>query len=326
MKIQTLFETTLLQRAEEGIARLEPEVDEALQAGEIVNPKYKELNTRIGRDLEHIARDVVGTHFQGAGNKWSDIDPALEELYYGMPTSVNAMASFGKKLAKVKAKDTAPYKSALEFYNKYKGIAEKMAQLKPMVVSAVKKREDTKAAVAKERDRSFDDSTTLVGVLKEHMGEYIDRAGNMAAEQYDKWMKYLGDNNWDLDTVAPAPHDKMTRENYQKMKRRRDMIEAMTDRDGGQYNLRKASPEKRSHRIKQSRKAAEDSYMAWIHKLIGLIGKPVESADMQGNPWTGSILRVKTIDGEEHAYKTQMKLNFSKYDLPFNQFPTLRIK
>jgi hypothetical protein len=326
MKLNVLLEATV-EEYEARLADAQHTIDEYLQAGEIIKPEFDKLKGVVGRAIEEIANKTIAQpYFHGSGNKWYDIDQSLGSLAYDLPHNAHDMLSFGKKLAKVKAKDQPPYRAAAAFFEKYKSIAEKMRELKGKVVTTAKKREDKKIADTKERDRSFNDSTTLVGVLKEHMGDYIAKAEELAGEQYDKWMAYLAKHGWDLDVVAPEPETKMSREQYQKMKRRREIIENMTDRDGGTHNLRKASSAKRKERVDRAHNDAEASYMEWIHKLIRLIGKPVETAQMEGNPWSGSILRVKCNDGEQQAYKTQMIINFSKYQLAFNQFPTRRIK
>jgi hypothetical protein len=75
-----------------------------------------------------------------------------------------------------------------------------------------------------------------------------------------------------------------------------------------------------------SKKGAEDAYRDFMEKMIQKIGKPVVDATMTGSIWTNAVLHVTTDDGEEQSWKTQMILNFSKYQKMFNQFPSRRIK
>ena len=71
---------------------------------------------------------------------------------------------------------------------------------------------------------------------------------------------------------------------------------------------------------------AEEAYRNFMAKMIEKIGKPVVDAKMTGNIWTNATLHVTTNDGEEQVWNTKMILNFSKYQVMFNQFPSRRKK
>lgn len=328
MKLKTLREAVDVGNLESQLANLENHVNELLAQGEIVKPEYARLKAEMDRAIDGIStKTVAEPYFHGKGDHYHKLgDDGLADLLYGLPHDINSVLSLKNKLSKVKLKDEPVYKATLALYDKYKGLAEKMKQLKTKVVTTIQKRQEKKEGERKEKEQKFNDSSTLVKVLEEHMGEYIQKAVDNAEELYSKWMEFLEQHGWDLDQAAPRPHSNMSRGDYKKREHRRNFLTQLTTARGNSATMREPSQEKKEHLIKQAKQGAHDSYMQWVHKIIGLVGKPVESATMTGDPWVRSVLKVKTVDGEEQTYLTKMILNRSKYDLLFNQFPVNRIK
>lgn len=319
----------LFESQSENLVNLEHEVDRYLEAGEIVKPEYEHLKSQIDRAIEKAAEEISRKHSWGKGAELHATgDEALLQLSYGVPLRATEVLSLKNKLAKVKLKDHGLYKDSLAFYEKYKALAEKLKELKTKVVTTTKKREEKKANDAKILQQKFSDSSSLVKVLKKHLEEYVDRAGEMTADQFEGWIAELKKHDWDLDKIAPRPKTTASREDYRSAQHKRNFFQSISDQDesGRDNSKRKFSAKKKEAFIEQSRAAARASYLAWVAKMINKIGKSVESAKMVGNPWSGSTLKVVTHDGETQTWLTKMILNKSKYDKLFNQFPSRREK
>lgn len=71
---------------------------------------------------------------------------------------------------------------------------------------------------------------------------------------------------------------------------------------------------------------AKAQFDAYVVKLTQKVGS-YDTAEIEaiGGLWGNSILTV-TKDGVKTKWKTQIIVNFSKYGMPFNQFPTRVIK
>ena len=118
---------------------------------------------------------------------------------------------------------------------------------------------------------------------------------------------------------------------YKMMKNKRDLYQMVTKGTKSSYGRGEpytvqADQVKINHYIEMNVKGAEEAYRSFMAKMIQKIGKPVIDAKMTGNIWTNALLHVTTDDGEQQTWKTQMILNFSKYNKMFNQFPSRRVK
>jgi hypothetical protein len=310
------------------IANFEHEIDTYIKAGEIMKPQYEILKGQLDRAIEKEAEQISVEHTHGKGMVHYEIDPTLGDLSYAVPNSVREIASLKNKLARIKsqaAKDTPFYKAVLAYYNKRKDLAEKLAKLKTLVVTTKQKRAVAKEVKQKEFQKTYNDASTLVKVLEQNIDAYVKRAGEMAAAQFDSWMDTMKANDWDLDKVAPKPKTTMRTDQYRMMQSKRMHYEGATDRVEGQGNIRKYSEAKKKKHIEQSKKNAHAAYMEWVKKMVQKIGKAVQHAEMTGNPWVESTLRVTGHDGEKQVWKSKMIINRSKYNTLFNQFPSRRV-
>jgi hypothetical protein len=325
MKLSELHEAE--ETLAEKLARYESEVDKYLSAGEIVRPQFALLKVNIDRTIEKLADQLTDPITIGQGTTIRNIgDDALMDLLYAGPHNANELLFLKKKLAKVKTTDHPLYKVLVNLYNKYSPLAEKLKKLKEMVVTTAQKRAEKKEVEKKVKEKTFSDSSTLVKVLEEHMDEYINKAAELAKEQFNGWMNLLKKHNWDIDKAAPKPDHRDDDTKYRIKNHVRSLLFSMTESAGpGISPLRKFSARLKKDYVEKAKRSAKDAYMAWIHKMIQKIGKPVVKAKMTGNPWVSSVLTVTTSDDETQRWKTQMIINKSKYDLFFNQFPSRRI-
>lgn len=318
------------------LERLSDEVSAALRAGSIYKPDYENLKHDIDRTIEKVSKKMIDEpYWYGSGGKWNDIDEALGPLYG--PNYARDVLALKNKLARVKSeagKNTEVYKAVKAFYEKYKTVAENLAQLKTMVVTASMKRDAKKKVQAEEKAKKHVSSATLVKVLEEHMQEYIDRAVEMKKESIEYLAKQLKKVDWDLDKIhVQADYRKHGRTEHQRLNNMRAPyfqifeVESHADsysRDPNKHTKLKRSPKKEKLVLEATREAAKKSYLEWVDKMIDKIGAPVVKAKMTGDPWHGSTLTVETDAGETQTWHTKMILNFSKYGTMFNQFPSLR--
>ena len=293
---------------------LNKELDEYIQAGEIINPKFVDLKQRISRAYEKDAHAVQKIYLDmiyslSTQEEKKRLSDEYGDLYYDITSLVSI-----KKISKIVAskKENIPLiVAARNLVTNWSPIPEKLKQVKPLVVLVTKKREEIKQAKQAERTKIFSDSSSLIKALEPAHKAFLDKYTEMASKEYDQAQEDLKKG---LDAIAPAPSgSRDSREDYKSKERRR------------QYYLMMSKTPK-VHYVEEQKKLANADFQSWVEKLTDKIGAPVIEASMSGNPWAGSTLHVKTSTGESQSWSTQMIINRSKYNTPFNQFPTRKLK
>ena len=304
------------------------------KAGEILNPEYQDLGSQarrvFGGDTRHV-RELILKHMH-AGNRSEE----LSDFYYSWPddsfVSLNKAAKLLTKLKDVKLKDVIT--DGNDVIKKWQPIAADLKDLKGKVVKVTQKRAETKAAAEKIMTKKMADSSSLIKIFESHMKEYITMAEQRAKEFVENKLDALKKHDWDLNKLAPRPRSNMSREEYKQADNKRGLYTSITKSESessmalrtGPTDIRVPNKVMIDHYIEMNKKEAEAAYRSFMEKMIQKIGKPVVDAKMTGNIWTNAVLHVTTDDGEDQSWKTQMILNFSKYQRMFNQFPTKRIK
>lgn len=302
------------------------------KAGEIINPEYQDLNSQarriFGGDTRHV-RELILKHMR-AGDRSDE----LSDLYYSWPddsfVSLNKTAKLITKLKDPKLKDVIMVGN--DVIKKWQPVADDLKDLKGKVVKVTQKRAEAKASAEKVMTKKKADSSSLIKIFESHMNEYIAMAEKMAKEFIDTRLNVLKNNDWDLNKVAPRARSNMSREDYKQAENKRSLYTSITKSKSEGSMALKSGPDIREPNkvmidryIEMNKKEAEAAYRSFMEKMIHKIGKPVVDAKMTGNIWTNAVLHVTTDDGEKQSWKTQMILNFSKYQRMFNQFPTRKI-
>lgn len=157
----------------------------------------------------------------------------------------------------------------------------------------------------------------------------IDAAMSQAHRVVEAFIKNLAENNNDLQIIAPYPkssdRDFKAKESYYYFARSITKTRASSHRPGFPCEA-DISPEGVTRYFEEVQKDAAEAFNAYVVKLNDKVGK-VEEAKMiyDRGVWRESILEVVKPEGVER-WKTQIIVNFSKYNKPFNQFPTRKIK
>lgn len=307
-------------------------------AGEILNPAYKELFDQAKRIMR------AGWRFSNKPDSLLDLvrseqddrDPDLNDLYY---TSFDGFVSHGKiekLVTKLEKKNKPQYKTALkdvrEYLKDWKPVGEDLKALKSKVVKVTQKRAEAKTAATATLQRKFADSSSLIKIFESHLQEYKNMAKTRATEFINDKLKVLKKAGYDLNKVAPRPNSRtMPASEYKSAQAKRGLYTSITKSKVVSYKLDAVDIVEINHvmvdrYIEQAVKGAEESYHGFMAKMIQKIGKPVINAKMAGNIWTNAVLTVTTDDGEEQVWNTKMIINFSKYQTMFNQFPSRRKK
>lgn len=317
------------------------EVQQALASKEIVKPRYDQLKSGINRIIRNEFEETVTKAYRrGRASDFDDHpEDAMRSLFWETIDSTNGVLSLKNKLAKVKDKQNDVYKAFELFYHTYQPLAQQMKDLQQYVVKTTVKRAEAKAAQQVVMQKKFTDSSSLISILQSHKQEYIEGAAKRADEFVQHLMDVLAKAGWNLNAVAPEPDYKMSRTAYNSAASRRQTYNRLvTQPDHGQPSYLRRSVAKdeplivkpneagRKHYIEASKAEAAARYDAFIQKMIEKIGKPVENAKLTGSIWTGCQIWVRCVDGEEQIWNTKMIINFSKYQLMFNQFPSRRAK
>ncbi len=282
--------------------------------------QYAEVRRKLGRELENAFKSATNTYLNSLAPNPADRseNDTFQDLYYSKPDTIPSFKSFGKKLDKFKGADreSPVFKAYLAAWESMKDRVAEVDAMKDGVVSATTQREVKKSAEVAKIQKYVKDNGALINVLNSNREEYKREAGDRAAKQYDYYAEVLKAAGYNLDVAAPIPESRIGREAYRAMQNKRDVLSRASGGTG------KPSEAFKARHVQQAILVAEASFDEWVAKMVQKIGKDVKSATMSGNPWTGSVLRVETVDGESQVWKTQMIINSSKYGKMFNQFPS----
>lgn len=311
-------------------------VKEYHEAGEILNPEYQELVYQAKKLFKQYIR--VHENFID-----SVVMPLRDEDLFDLRwlwhwgeslTDVNKMAKLLPKIEKKNLNVSGMDKVialSKQYVADWKPIADDIKSLKDKAVKVTTKRAEAKATAAKAMEKKFKNSSTLIKLLESHLDEYKQMARKRAEEFVKDKMNELKKYGWDLNLAAPVPKMRDGREAYQIAVQKQSLLSALTSPtesviSPGAPRIRKPNPAAAAKYVNDAVKGAEDSYRAFMQKMIEKIGKPVAKAKMSGNIWTDATITVTTDDGEDQVWSTRMILNFSKYQRMFNQFPSRRKK
>ena len=173
----------------------------------------------------------------------------------------------------------------------------------------------------------------LADLLKSYEDEYLKVSADRAKKFIDSKLKDLAAVDWDLDKIAPYPST--VKRNYEGEYKEalalhnlyQDITTYVTPtRTMNEPNLRKKDAGKEAKFIQTSVKISKSNYDAFIAKMKQKIGKEVVRAELKGSIWSDAVITVETVDGETQNWKTQIIINYSKYNKAFNQFPTRKAK
>lgn len=284
-------------------------LDSQLQAGQIAKADWTDAKDAVNRQVERVASDATKVYLQMdqvAREPYSD-------LYWAQPHGLHELGKAEKTA--IKSPDGPFKKAILDLVTTYKPLKAKLDQLKPLIVTATQQRTAIKAQQATQRQAEEGSAAALVDALKENRTQYVEEARKRALTYITDTQRRITERGG-ADRVAPDPDRGMRRDDpkaYEKAQQKRAWVEMIMKQDPDDYAEREA-------------RASGDSYDAWVYKLVQKIGKPVTSADVAGDPWTGSTISVTTNDGEQQTWRTQMILNTSKLGKVFNQFPTRKMK
>ena len=311
-----------------------------LKTGEIVNPEYKDLKYSATKMFEKALNvhsnffTDVSRNSHGTGNWDEDISDLSGYFMFAPGFNVSKIQ---KRINNLKKRDPQVQgvdkmiAIAQQMVDEWRPVVEDFEKLKGMVVKTTTKRAQAKEVAAKAIQKKFRDSASLIKVLESHLDEYKDMARKRAEEFVKDKMNEMKKHGWDLNLAAPIPKMRDGREAYQIAVQKESLLTALTSPtqaviSPGAPRIRKPNPAAAAKYVNDAVKGAEDSYRAFMQKMIEKIGKPVEAAKMTGSIWTDAKLTVTTNDGEEQVWNTKMILNFSKYQRMFNQFPSRRKK
>lgn len=177
-----------------------------------------------------------------------------------------------------------------------------------------------------------------VAPLKDAAVESAEAAARLIIANWHRKLEACG---WDAHAVAPYPSSKMSTGAYRTAERLYRQVRSITRHDYDATNAAvRADQSKRNaceivradatneqRFVDEVRALAAATYEAYVWKLHEKIGT-VETASITQlyGVWNHSHLTVEKAGGVTEVWYTQMILNHSVYGLPFNQFPTRKLK
>jgi hypothetical protein len=319
MQLVDIIPSTLL--SESRLNTVKETVKKYLESGQILNTEFAKLKHDIDLRIDQAAEVGFG---DARGEHGTLEKVGLRDLYWDVPTTLTGVGSLKNKLKNYSGINHPALTFLQKFYDDNVELVNQMKELKSMVVTVSKKREEQKTIKDEGIKKQFRDSSSLVEVLMKNIEDFVAHAEKVGLEQYERIAKTFESHDMNLDEMAPKPNINMSRGKYQATENYRSFVKSLFDVDVEPYM--KKSITKKNKYIDMIEEQARADYMAWIHKMIEKIGKPVVSATATGNPWQNSRLLVNTNDGEEQIWHTQMIINSSKFGKLFNQFPSTRKK
>lgn len=190
--------------------------------------------------------------------------------------------------------------------------------------------------------------STLLAALEPHRAGYTEVIYAHLKREVDGILSNLAQHDNDADAAADYPTSNMGRVEYiRRVALHKDTLrwsDADTTRVNGprfvrngmwtQKNFRKhkSAEQIRAALMKQADEITKGDFAAYASKLSQKIGKEIESAEIKGQLWSLSVLRVviaedfwtDTATQETQCWQTKMILNRSKLGKIFNQWPTLQ--
>lgn len=285
-------------------------------AGFVSKTEYADATSGFGRFFEmEYEKEIASPFFWGKANQPYEAapDPKLHDLFDARVYSLIQMKALGKKLDAVKnasSRANPIFVAISNFYHKHIDKILEFQELKNLVLSSSEIKVREKIAKEKAVPKVIVVSKEkLVAVLSQYIDEFIERAGQAAADYHKATLAQIK-RAGGIDAIAPKPD--RSRNGYP------DHTAAVNKRTFFEYMAKV----KKQEYVEEAKKKAKEDYDAWIHKMTTKIDKPIKSATMKGNPWVDSIIKITTTDGETHTWHTQMIINQSKFGKLFNQFPT----
>lgn len=178
----------------------------------------------------------------------------------------------------------------------------------------------------------FDALHPVAKAVEPLRAEAVKRATDYAAEMVTELKNQLLAVGWDADQYAPYPKAwGMSTFNYNEALRKYQFVSRLTEttlgrcRRSGDPNPVRLNTKAIIRFYEETAENASWQYDAFIMKMIEKIGE-CESAELRGtHVWGYSYLTVTKATGQE-VWKTQQIVNVSKLGLPFNQWPSRKMK
>lgn len=333
------------QKRFQTVQEIQKEIEDSLQAGEILNPDFQNLKFYVAKlfeieteKMKDILRPMFHKFNDRVDNPWLT---GVGDIYNDIPYALMSIKKFDRAITKLEknfkkyeADDAAIATFMLtrgkEILSVWMPIAEDMKTLKGKVVKVTQKRAEAKRAKQKIIQKKVYDSRALINALEQNRQDYVKAARKRSVDFIDGKLAKLRKVKWDLNKIAPY---RSRARSYEEQERA--FYERITERVGGgvmsfkdleKEDIRTPYPDGVKRFIDEAVKTAEANFDAFILKMVQKIGKPVKEAKMTGSIWTNTKLTVVTDDDEEQIWTTKVIINFSKYNKMFNQFPTRRKK
>ena len=154
----------------------------------------------------------------------------------------------------------------------------------------------------------------------------IDSAVALAQRKVDAMLQKLRENDMDANKVAPYPNGNMSRTAYMIAKEnyyfaREITHPTMLGRSPKDPDFRGESQDGIRRYLYCIAEQAGLDFDAYVNKLTLKVGKCDTAVLLDDQVWYDSMLIVTKGDVTE-KWNTKVITNFSKFNKPFNQFPT----
>lgn len=165
--------------------------------------------------------------------------------------------------------------------------------------------------------------------------EAVKSANAKALEVIERVSKALAENDWDINAAAPYPSSmRDSRNDYIAKKAKHDLYARLTETDSARTTSHrwndprfvKLSESAIARFIAHVEEDAAFQYDAFICKMVAKVGECVSASIEGSHVWAHSILSVTKAGGKVERWKTQQIVNYSKFGLPFLQWPSRLMK
>lgn len=294
-----------------------PEINEVIDANEVIVAHAKDLRRYIN-DFVYAAFDAVISDKYWKLGRYESLPEDVQALNYELPREARLIASFEKKLNKVKT-EHALIAECRALIAELQPLADLVAFFKTVEVKATVKRAAVKAQkieevrVASHTDVVYQAVLPLKLMAQDRAELHFRASVRIAAEE-------ILNAGGDLEKLVPIPEGKLT--GFQEARinaARRFYVSICNLRNHRYLTLNDQLVETEVLKV---RRDAAFQFEAFVSKLNDKINDVTLKAELAGDPWIGSTLTVETKNKGTQVWNTKMIVNVSKYGKVFNQFPT----
>ena len=314
-------------------------VNQGLTAGQIANPDFNDLKSRINRYIDHAFESAISAKYFHAG-KYQNIPEEMREIAYFHP-QLHTIGSCLKKLGRM-PQEHPVVKETTELLTELLPLSKAMDELKTKVYKGRKPPSEIATAVAKPvfapPQAALNDVKRMSDLLRQITNDVAVKQVEAIKERLHRILNAFWDAYQNNKIELPYPNADPVRSWFKQDGYSIHVVERLTERlSNGMVTYRPNDPlavKKDADQImqKMAEQEAKEMQEAFVNKntskLAPIITAKASMADarvVRASADSGSItgeISVSFKDESRFVVRNQVVMSWSKYNKPFYRFPT----